>query len=243
MIGTIIFFIIGAVLFFHGFRQLSRKRLMENIPTSRIRSIALGLVEISGKAEAIPGTVVPSPFTAKSCIYYFFRIEEYKRRGKSSHWATIRKGEYRPEFYVRDDTGKILVNPEAAEYNVPKDFEYNSGLLNDPPAKVKEFLKENGLSHDGFLGLNKRMRYREYLIEPGQNVYVMGTAANDPVVSEENTSGLVMQKGTNEKFFYISDQSEKGVLSSLKWQAFGGITTGGMLCVVCLAYLLSALLH
>jgi hypothetical protein len=239
--GLSIGFLIGAGLFIHGFRTLSRKRLIENIPTSRIRSMALGLVEIKGRASAVEGSIRPSPFTGKDCIYYLFRVEEYRRQGKNSRWVTVKKGEYRSEFYVQDDTGKVLVNPDGADINVPKDFEYNSGLLNDPPAQVKEFLKANDISHDSFLGLNKRMRYREYLIGPADTVYVIGTAGNNPVLShagDEHISKLMIQKGENQKFFYISDQSEKELVSDMKWQAFGGITTGAIIGVICITYIL-----
>lgn len=237
-------FLIGAGIFIYGFRQLSHKRLIENIPTSKIRSIALGLVEITGKAIAVEGTTRPGPFTGKDCIYYFYTIEEHRRQGKNSRWVTIKKEEYRPEFYVQDDTGKILVNPEGAQINVPRDYEYNSGLLNDPPALVKEFLKASDISHDSFLGLNKRMRYREYLVEPGDAVYVMGSAEDDPVIAhtaDDHTSRLIIQKGVNQKFYYISDRSEKGIVSALKWQAFGGIITGAAVCALCLAYVVASL--
>jgi hypothetical protein len=238
-------FLIGLGLFIHGFRMLSHKRLIENIPTSKIRSLALGLVEITGKAIAFEGSIRSSPFTGKDCIYYFFRVEEHRRQGKNSRWVTVKKGEYRPEFYLQDDTGKVLVDPAGAEVNVPKDFEYNSGLLNDPPVQVKEFLKANDISHDSFLGLNKRMRYSEYLIEPGDTVYVIGTAGNNPVLAhteDEHTSKLIIKKGENEKFFYVSDRSEKELVSSMKWQSFGGITTGALVCVICLAYVLSSIM-
>jgi hypothetical protein len=244
LFGVSIGFLIGLGIFIHGFRMLSRKRLIENIPTSKIRSLALGLVEIAGKVVAFEGTVMKSPFAQKDCVYYLFKVEEYRRQGKNSRWVTVKKGEYRPEFYLQDDTGKVLVDPAGAEINVPKDFEYNSGLLNDPPARVKEFLKANDISHDSFLGLNKRMRYREYLIEPTDTVYVMGTAANNPVLAhteDEHTSKLIIQKGVNQKFFYVSDRSEKELVSSMKWQAFGGITTGAVVCVICLAYILSSI--
>ena len=244
-LGVSIVFLIGLGLFIHGFRMLSRKRLIENIPTSKIRSLALGLVEITGKAIAEEGTVRNSPFSGKDCIYYFFRVEEHRRQGKNSRWVTVKKGEYRPEFYVQDDTGKVLVDPAGAEINVPKDFEYNSGLLNDPPAHVKEFLKANDISHDSFLGLNKRMRYREYLIEPGDTVYIMGSSANNPVIehsTDDHTSKLIIQKGENQKFYYISDQSEKKVISSLKWQAFSEVVIGAIICIVSLAYIAFELL-
>ena len=36
----------GSVLFWRGFRDLALKRLLDNTPTARVRSMAMGLVEV-----------------------------------------------------------------------------------------------------------------------------------------------------------------------------------------------------
>ena len=41
---------LGVHLFYRGFRLLARKRLIMNTPTAKIRSAAMGLVEVSGLA-------------------------------------------------------------------------------------------------------------------------------------------------------------------------------------------------
>jgi hypothetical protein len=45
---------VGLFLFFRGFRDLRRKRLLEDTPTSTLRAIAPGLVEVSGRASKAP---------------------------------------------------------------------------------------------------------------------------------------------------------------------------------------------
>jgi hypothetical protein len=40
----------GVYLFYRGFRKLQRKRLILNIPTSKVRSASMGLVEVNGHA-------------------------------------------------------------------------------------------------------------------------------------------------------------------------------------------------
>ena len=39
----------GLSLFFGGLSKINRDRLIANMPTSKIRSVAMGLVEINGK--------------------------------------------------------------------------------------------------------------------------------------------------------------------------------------------------
>jgi hypothetical protein len=40
--------LLGLYVFYRGFHHFRRKRLIENTPTSKVRSIAMGLVEIFG---------------------------------------------------------------------------------------------------------------------------------------------------------------------------------------------------
>ncbi|MGH7742142.1 MAG: hypothetical protein ACRENS_08975, partial [Candidatus Eiseniibacteriota bacterium] len=50
----------GLVMFVRGFRAWNERRLIENTPTARIRSMAMGLVEIEGVVE--PRSVLAAPF-------------------------------------------------------------------------------------------------------------------------------------------------------------------------------------
>ena len=58
----------GLYFFFAGFRLLARKRLLLSTPTSRIRSAALGLVEVNGVVTG-PYTI-PAPITGQPCFLY-----------------------------------------------------------------------------------------------------------------------------------------------------------------------------
>jgi hypothetical protein len=58
----------GLYFFVSGFRLLARKRLLLTTPTSKIRSAALGLVEVNGMAAG-PYTM-PAPITGKPCFLY-----------------------------------------------------------------------------------------------------------------------------------------------------------------------------
>ena len=61
-------FFAGLFLFWKGFSWLKQKRLIENIPTSKIRSIAMGLVEIYGEVVPTQEKILKSPFTNKDCV-------------------------------------------------------------------------------------------------------------------------------------------------------------------------------
>jgi hypothetical protein len=58
----------------------------------------------------------------------------------------------------------------------------------------------------------------------------MGTAGDNPFVDEltakNSVDDVMIQKGKNDKFYYISDKPEKDIVSSLRWKSLGGIFGG-----------------
>jgi len=233
----------GIFLFFRGLLWLKQKRLIENLPTSKIRSLAMGLVEIFGEVVPAEKRILKSPFSNRDCVYYRYKIEEYRSSGKSGHWATVKKDENSVHFYLKDCTGMVLVDPTGAKMDIPKDNAFSSGLGKDPPEQVKKFLKSQGLSFEGFLlGINKKMRYTEHFIEPGDKLYILGTAKDNPFMEEATAKhgmeDVMIGKGEHEKIYYISDRQEKDLLKKLNFKVMGGVFGGALLTVGCLVVIL-----
>jgi len=232
---TLTIFALGAGIFFFvtGLRWLSRKRLIENTPTSKIRSLAMGLVEIFG--EIVPREKFTAPLSGNDCVYYKYQIEEYRSSGKSGTWVEIDAGEQRSIFYAKDETGMVFVNPDGAQIEIPPGVELSSGIRKDPPENIKLFLKSRGLSYEGFLGINKSMRFKEWHLAPGDKVYIMGTASDNPLVADgraqRGVEDIMIMRGEHEKFYYISDKPEKAVLKSLQRRVLGSLIGGGFLIV------------
>jgi E3 Ubiquitin ligase len=235
IIFGVVLVLIGLVGFFIGSILFRKKRLIENTPTAKIRSIAMGLIEISGQVIPIKERIFKSPFTDRECVYYKFTVEEYRSSGKNSNWVTIKNGEQRNLFYLKDDTERILVDPTSATIEARIDFEYQSGLGKDPPEQVIRFLAANNLAHEGFFGLNKTMRYRETIIVPDDTLYIMGTAGENPFNKEataNHVDSIMIQKGKYEKQYYISDKSEKQILKNLAILTYGMWALGIILIIV-----------
>lgn len=236
-------FCAGIYFFFRGLLWLKQKRLIENIPTSKIRSLAMGLVEIFGEVIPTSKNILKSPFSFRDCVYYRYTVDEYRSSGKHGRWVTIHRDERGIRFYLKDDTGRVLVDPRGAKVDIPKDLEIKSGFGSDPPLIVKNFLKSKGLKFESLLlGINKTMRYREWFIEPRDRLYVLGTAGDNPL-KEEGTAkhsieDIMIQRGKHEKIFYVSDKSEKSLLANLTLKVVGGVFGGGLLSVGCLAVIL-----
>ena len=141
----------GLILF--GFIVLRRKRLLENVPTSRIRSVAMGFAELAGRAKIRLPLV--APFSQIPCVYYRYQVEEERQRSRGGRqWTTIDRGESSETFYLEDETGSLQVDPAGAETVLQRSFQ-----------RV-----ERG---EGWFG--RRKRYSEWWIVSGQKLFVAGT--------------------------------------------------------------------
>lgn len=231
----------GIFFFFNGFKLLKRKRLMENTPTSNVRSLAMGFCEIYGEAKTGIDGVLKSPFSGEDCLYFSYKIEEYRRSGKRSRWVTINKGSDYVPFMLDDDTGMVLVNPGQAEFDIPTDNVFSSSTGKDAPLAITSFLQKKGLAATGLLGWNKTMRYTESFIRPGEWLYILGTAKDNPRVDEATAVHGhldVMITCDKNNLFYISDKSEKSCIGDHVWSIFFRIWGGAGLTILCLAYIL-----
>jgi hypothetical protein len=164
----------GLWAFCWGFTRFRRKRLIENIPTSTIRGLAMGLVEICGTAQKT--ALLKSPFSLTECVLYKYLVEEYRKSGKSGSWQTIVSGDsfYCP-FNVNDGTGSMRVLPRSAELLIQAGYTFKSSLMKAYPAPIIEFMETHGIRYKGWLG-SRQLRFREWFIREGDTAYVLGTA-------------------------------------------------------------------
>ena len=94
-----------------GFRSLQVKRHMENLPTSKVRSVAMGMVEVQGYARRKYALV--SPMTHQPCVFY--RLRKYQRDDESHPWQEYSSTDCGPiPFDLQDDTGRLAIDPAGA---------------------------------------------------------------------------------------------------------------------------------
>lgn len=167
----------GLYLFFVGFRMLARKRLLMATRTSKIRSAALGLVEVNGMAVG-PHTM-PAPITGKPCFLYHTTAWQ-QRAGKEKEWEKVADETLHVPFFVDDSTGRLLVEPLGADLDLHRDFreEYDKSFfasdLNSVPPRVSVFLARHGVSP------SRSLRVEERLIKPDDWLFIAGTLAENP---------------------------------------------------------------
>lgn len=244
LIPAVVALVAGAALLAYGFRELRRKRLLEDTPTSKVRSMAVGLVELHARAFVGGGAPLEAPFSGQPCCWYEYKVEEYRRQGKSSHWVTLLRGSAPSAVWVGDDTGQALVDLAGAEVDVPVTFQSESGLGRSPPPRVQQFLAANHAAWQGFV-FNKTMRYTEHAMQPGHDLYVMGTAAPAPAPPAGGPptarTDVVLRKG-REGVLLLSTKSEAQLDRRYGGLAAGCVALGGLLVVGVLAWLLEGVL-
>lgn len=100
-------------------RSLRFARLIEDTPTSRVRSAAQGYVELDGRAAPLPGTTNVAPLTQRPCVWWRYRVAKKVESGSAKHrrqsWQTVTSGRSSVPFVLDDGTGQCIVKPEGAE--------------------------------------------------------------------------------------------------------------------------------
>jgi Zn-finger nucleic acid-binding protein len=235
--ATWVFLAFGALagmgLSAYGVAVNNRKRLIESIPTSPIRSLAVGLVEVSGSARP-EGAPLRAPFSGLPCVLYSYTVEQRRQSGKENTWETIAKGTSAEPFYVQDETGRVLVVPFDARLILPDKRTTRSNWTGCLPQETILGLLKLGVAVDGWFG-ERTIRCSEAFILPEERVYVMGTAQEQRDTgggTGSSTQLYIASSRDNE--FIISDRSEKELLSRLQWELWATIGGGPALTLLCL---------
>jgi hypothetical protein len=134
--------------FYRMFHWFQHARVIENIPTAKIRSAAQGYVELSGIAKLMDGPVIVSPLTGRSCVWYSYIIEERidssRRDGhRNSHWRVVERRRSDALFLLEDETGRCVIDPDDADVYIRHQKTWHKRHVN-PPRRYSEQLIRNG---------------------------------------------------------------------------------------------------
>jgi len=119
-IFPVVFFVLGITLFIFGFVKYREYRVLADTPQIPIRSVSMGLSHVAG--TSVGGQPLVSPLTQVPCYYFEVKVEKKVKRDNKETWEETHKERAEIPFYLQDETGYILVNPEKAEYNLPQSF-------------------------------------------------------------------------------------------------------------------------
>lgn len=202
---------IGLVIY--GFVLISRARLMEDTPTSLIRSAAQGYVELSGHARLLPGPPIVSPLSDTSCAWWSYRVQERERNGKDNQWRTIEEETSGELFLLADTTGECIVDPDYA--SVTPSVSRSWGGPVQRPHRPPDGM--NWLSFGNY-------RYSEKLILLGDPIYATGWFRTQTAILDLNESRDVSElmaewKQDKHNLLKRFDSNGDGQIDLQEWEA------------------------
>jgi hypothetical protein len=206
--------VIAIVGWYFSADELARRKLSA-APLKKIRDVSQGeLVKIVGRIEP-HAPVLTAPLSGRSCSYFEAVVEERVSRKNSTGWRVrIRETDVR-EFFVVDGTGRALVEVANAHVVAVQDHHQSSGTFDDASPELEAYLARHGESSTGLLGFNKTLRYREAVLELGEEVAVLGRARweIDPHATSGEGAGyrggakrLVLEAPETEGPLLVSDE-------------------------------------
>ena len=154
---------LGIYFFFAGFKELKSKRIIQNIPTSKINTGAVGTnVEVTGRIVCEKDQIVKAPISGRPCAFYSIEIQRWERNRNRSigsfgnhsrtgfnrgHWVTVESFYSGKGFFIDDNSGaNAMVFADGAiikRKGVTQDFEMQSNNFDQMPSGLRQALETN----------------------------------------------------------------------------------------------------
>lgn len=215
-------------------RANRRRRLVTALPTSQVQGVFIGLVELKGTAES------EAPFTSwlaeRHCVLYSWSVSEHWRRTVQETYTdaqgrtqtrtrvetgstVVASGGESAPFYLKDESGAILVRPDGAEVKSKTLFSQTCTPLNS--------LYYSKGPAGAIMDSTFTRTFHESGIELHSRVFLVGQARerSDVVAAE-----IAASKGV--PMYLVTVQSEEQVvrgygISLHVWAVLGLIAAGG----------------
>jgi len=172
----------GLALLARGISGYRRAGRVADTATSRIATLAVGEVRVTGVVEPAELTLL-SPLQSLTCVYYRARIRAQDSRQR----RTVLDDERAVGFRVRDETGSIRVFPRGGAWDVPPAFRAADGFTGDTPAGLA---LRAGPAIQPATPDREDVAARLLAVRPASSGSVL-----DPVVAGGGTLGLVDRLG------------------------------------------------
>ena len=117
----------GLFLLWRGFGGYRTAMRISDIATSRIASIAVGEVRLTGIVEPAE-MLLTSTLQSASCVYYRATVKDTSGDTDTTVHDEVRAVGFR----VRDESGDLRVFPRNAQWDVPPRFEATSSRTDGP---------------------------------------------------------------------------------------------------------------
>ncbi len=211
--------------------QARKRRLLDDVPTSKVKGVSVGLVELKGEARReVPLT---SWLAGVDCVWYRWSVEERwertvtehytdsegkrrTRKRKESGWKTVASGEERQPFDIRDDTATIRLDPTAGKIE-------GVGVMHESVGRSHPLYYGKGPRRSISNSTHQRSFTETALLQDAR-VYVMGTCRirsdqPEPEIGFDRDDGWLL----------VTVRSEQAVANGFGLGANVALGLGGLL--------------
>ena len=172
-VAAVVGFGAGLFWFIKGFRVFREYRVLADTPEIPIRSVAMGLVEIHGKAKGLQ--TVLSPVTKTPCFFYKVDIERWVRDKNGGHWSHAASQAEGAPFYLEDATGKVLVDAHGAEYDLIQTAKRETGRgFSGSLSRLFGVTRDPSLATGSGVSDSDLVNYAEAVISTGHTSFSLG---------------------------------------------------------------------
>ena len=206
------------------YRSFKKARMIEDMPTSLIRSASQGFTELVGVAR-VNSEMQIGPLTGTPCLWWNYSIEKYQSSGKSSSWVTIESGTSDAPFHIQDSTGLCQVLPSYADISTRHKYRWQGRHRRPSSAPKKEQKRSLATLLNMDISIGKRYRYTERLLKEGDPLYVLGHFESDSsgqrTITVEKLAGNILRSWKQDfaKLLEEYDHNDDGQLDIAEWQA------------------------
>ena len=207
----------ACICLFASLRMFHRARLIEDMPTSKIRSCPQGYVELYGTAKWMDGPEIHAPLSGQPCVWYSFTVEEYVEHSKQK-WRRIDGGVSEHLFLLEDDTGACVIDPEDAEVT-PSSSNTWHGSKRRRPAVYTSPLDVLG---EAIFQSGQRYRYTEQRLDQYESLYAIGEYSSMGTGYQENlkdaASAYLRDLKRDKEKLAEYDKNKDGTIDQEEWE-------------------------
>lgn len=235
--------LIGGLVALGNLKNWRRRQRIVATPTSPIaQAPGTGFVEVKGRIVPSEQGLVTAPFSGRQGVWVRVVVQEHRRRGKSSYWATVIDEHDMRDFMVEDGSGQMArIRPQGATVMLDRQNVASSGTFNDAMPHLEAFLASRGIASTNWIGFNKAMRYEEEILVPHEPLFALGPSTRQagPPVSDgyrmAPSSQLVMYAMGGDAELILTNKSEEQLVSKLATGFIAGLVIAGIGLVVAFA--------
>ena len=181
-------------------------------------------MELEGTGKLMDGPPIIAKLSGLPCVWFRYKIEEQVKTQHKGHtqtrWQVIDKGESTETFWLQDDTGRVVIDPEGADVTPRHKDSWRSGSMlggmTRRPAGVSSFFTSSTGSGT--------YRLTEERINSGERLYALGllksvsSYTSRPTVDEDVREMLKDWKQDQPTLLQRFDLNKDGKIDETEWR-------------------------